>query len=112
MSFRADGTKLIMTRGDYGIPVPIRVKQHCERCRDNLLDEDQIILQVYRGPCVKVERSITWSELRANEGVMELSLTEAESASLLLGVYYWRVVWYRPDEICNTLFRSVLEVEV
>ncbi len=110
--FCANGTKLKLTRGDYGTTVPVRVKPHCSGCECNILDTDQFLLQVIKGDRVKVSKRKTWSELQATDGVFFLDFTEEESAGLDLGVYAWRLVWYRLGEICNTLLRSTLEVVV
>lgn len=110
--FLANGTRLKMTRGDYGVTVPIRVKSHCGACESNISSDDQIILQVIKGDCVKVSKVVTWKNLQEADGIFQLEFSKEESAALDLGVYAWRLVWYRPGEICHSLLRSVMEVVV
>lgn len=112
MAFFAKGTKIIMTRGDYGIPLPIKVSAHCAACGDNLLEDDTILLEVTKGDAVYVCRRKTWGDLLACDGVMSLELTQEESDGMGLGVYSWRILWLRENELQMCLIRSLLEVVV
>ncbi len=112
MSFYAKGTHLHLTRGDYGIPLPIQITSHCASCRDSLLDGDEILLEISKGDRVYVSRRKAWEDLRLNDGVMVLELTQAESESLELGLYTWQIYWLRGQEIRCRLLRSLLEVVV
>lgn len=112
MSFLANGTTLKMTRGDYGVPVPIRVRPHCAACDGSFLDDDTILLEVTKGGKVFVRRRETWGDIQAHDGFMTLELTQEESQGMALGVYSWRLLWLREGEVQNCLIRALLEVVV
>lgn len=112
MAFYAKGTHLYLTRGDYGIPLPIRLSAHCASCRESLLDGDVILLEISKGDTVYVSRQKTWEDLRLADGVMTLELTQKESQGMELGLYTWQVFWLRGQELRCRLLRSFLEVVV
>ncbi len=112
MTFYAKGTHLHLTKGDYGIPLPIRISSHCASCQDSLLDGDEILLEISKGNRVYVRRRKAWEDLRLADGVMVLELTQEESESLEPGLYTWQVYWIRGQELRCRLLRSFLEVVV
>lgn len=105
-----EDNRICMKRGDYGIPIPIRVKPHCADCGGSLLDEDTVLFEVTKGEKVFVCRRKSWEEIKADNGVFTLELTEEESQGMCPGVYAWRLIWLREAGLQNCLMRSILEV--
>lgn len=110
MSFYAKDNKMYMTRGDYGIPLPLQLTIRGGTCASGLLPTDIIILEICKGPKVLVSREKTWSSIMSAEGVFLLELSKEESLSLPLGVYTWRIQLRRGDLDLHTVIRSTLEV--
>lgn len=119
--FDPSGNWLVMTQGDYGVVLPVRVRpqcdgdgecQTCETCDVGLLDDDKIQLEITKGGATLVERFELWNIAKANGGVVPLELTKAEAEALKPGLYTLRVRLISDGAIRNTRLCTTLEVRV
>lgn len=108
--FYAKGMQLFLTKGDFGVLLPIQVKTTCESCASTIQGTDVLQLEVCKGDQVCVIRELPWAQVQAAEGIFVLELTQQESEQLEVGVYVWRLKLRREGEFQNTLLRSTLEV--
>ncbi len=108
--FGRDGNRLVLTRGDYGVVLPVRIKTTCEDCADDILGTDEIRVEITRDGEKLVQKTSLWSEVEANCGVLNVALEKAESEALDVGLYTWQVLLIRAGKVRNTLMRMVLEV--
>lgn len=99
----SDGNTVRMTRGDFGIPLPIRVTECCVDCVDGLLDEDVLRVTVARGDMVYVTREKAFGALQGDSGTWVLTLTEDEAKAMPPGRYRWSVALLRAGVLRNTL---------
>ena len=103
--------KIRLTRGDYGVVLPVKLIPCCKQCCIDLLDTDIIHLEIQRNGDPVVVREVTWAEIK-DTAVLKLELTQAESDAMPVGVYAWTVILLRARDMRATLIRSVLEVIV
>lgn len=108
--FKAVGTRLRMSRGDYGIPLTIHLAAHCKACEDDLLPTDEIRLSVEQGGTKIISRSTTWGSVEADDGRYTITLTKDETKKLHVGLYTWRVKLIRAGLVRHTLVADTLEV--
>ncbi len=108
--FRREGNKLVMTCGDYGVVLPVRIKSMCEVCGKDILPGDVIRVMICKDGNTLVLWETTWSDLETEDGVVNMELTPDQSAQLTPGLYTWHLALIRPGEVYNTLRRMVLEV--
>lgn len=108
--FLAHGLKLRMTQGDFGIPISIHLKAHCESCGEQLFPTDVIRLVIERANTPLVTKEATWETVQACDGYFKFSLTEQETGGLDYGLYTWRACIVRESEVRNTLVTDTLEV--
>lgn len=108
--FSRDGNRLVLTRGDYGVVLPVRLKPACEDCACDILETDKIAVEITRDGETLTKQTTPWSDVEANCGVLNVALTKEESEALDVGLYTWQVLLIRAGEVRNTLMRTVLEV--
>lgn len=101
--FRECGENISMNRGDYGVPLPFRVKEHCEACGDLLDRSDIIRLEITKGGAVLVRKDTEYGAVEDAVGEFSVCLTEEESDKLGLGRYRWRLFLLREGKYQNTL---------
>lgn len=112
------GTDIYISQGDFGAPLPFRLREHCEQCGSTLMSSDTVSLEISLGDVVLVSRVITWGTLATTDGVFNLSLTEEESLSLPVGLYTWSLRLLRFGSTRktllsrNTLLSGILEVRL
>lgn len=99
-----------MTKGDYGVPLPIHLASHCESCAETLLPTDVLRVTIERAGYPLVTKQTTWDSVQAAEGYYTISLTKNESDGLDFGLYTWRVRLLRSGELRHTLVTETLEV--
>lgn len=104
------GTRLIMTRGDFGAPLSIHLQAHCAACAEELYPTDAFEVRIEHGGEAFVTRRTTWKAVQAEDGYYTLLLTEAEAKLLDVGLYTWRVILIRDGELRDTLVTDTLEV--
>lgn len=102
--------KMRLSRGDFGVPIPVELIPDCKDCEIDLLNSDRIRLEIQQDGEPLVVREKTWEELREAEAVLLLELTKEESESMMVGVYAWTVYLLRAQDMRMTLIRSALEV--
>lgn len=108
--FGRDGNRLVLTRGDYGVVLPVRIKTACEDCADDIMGTDEIRVEITRDGETMVQQTALWSEAEANCGVLNVALTKEESEALDVGLYTWKVLLLRAGKVRNTRMSMVLEV--
>lgn len=108
--FKLDGNRIVMTRGDYGVVLPVRVHPECETCAGDINDGDEVWVEIVRDGAVLVRRTAQWFVAQAADGTINVALSQAESETLGVGLYTLQVLLVREGEIRNTLMRTVLEV--
>jgi hypothetical protein len=57
-----------------------------------------------------VVQTVTASITNAPAGIVNISMTEAETADLPTGSYSWRLRWTTPNDITRTVYAGILEV--
>lgn len=102
--------KMRLSRGDFGVMIPVELIPDCRDSEIDLLDSDVVRLEIQQDGVPLVVREKTWAELKETEAVMPLELTAEESESMPVGVYAWAVYLLRAQDMRMTLLRSALEV--
>lgn len=108
--FQAQGTRLKLTKGDYGIPLTIHLAAHCEACGGDIQPTDEIELVVERRGVPVIIRKTTWKRVLADEGYYTIAFGEEAVKRLHMGLYTWRVRLVRDGEVRHTLVTDTLEV--
>lgn len=106
----AEGMRLRLTKGDFGVPLPICLTPHCKVCGEELVDTDVVRLTVERGGIALVTQETTWGTIQAADGYCTFALTADEAQLLDWGLYTWRICLLRDGELRNTLVTDTLEV--
>lgn len=57
-----------------------------------------------------VVQTVAASITNAPAGVVNLAMTESETANLPIGAYSWRLRWTTPNDITRTVYAGILEV--
>lgn len=88
--WQASGNCIKMTRGDFGIGLPLSFPE------TQINEEDTLAFTIKKengGPVIvrKTYSGIT-------ERSIDVTLTQEESARLPVGNYVWKVDWYREEE--------------
>lgn len=108
--FQARGLRLRLTKGDYGVPLPIQLMPACEACGTALCQSDVLRLTIERANTPLVVKDTTWGDVQGAGGYYILTLTKAETDALDLGIYTWRVFLLRNGEVRHTFVTQTLEV--
>lgn len=106
--FHYDGSTVRMTRGDYGVPLPIRVREACADCADGLMENDELRFIVARGAGEFLWRKTTLCEVETNSGIWPVTLTKDEADAMPPGRYRWSIALLRDGVLRNTLLGPAL----
>lgn len=108
--FQATGTRLRLTKGDYGIPLSVHLAPHCDDCGEDMLPTDELELVVERSGVPLITKRTTWERVLGNDGYYTIAFDEDEARGLNTGLYTWRVRLVRDGEVRHTLVTDTLEV--
>lgn len=108
--FQARGLRLRLTKGDYGVPLPIHLVPACEDCGTALCQTDVLRLTIERANTPLVVKNTTWGDVQGTGGYYILALTKEEADALDLGIYTWRVCLLRDGKVRHTFVTQTLEV--
>lgn len=57
-----------------------------------------------------VVQTVSASITNAAGGIVNIAMTESETAALPVGAYSWRLRWTTPNDITRTVYAGILEV--
>lgn len=57
-----------------------------------------------------VVQTVSASITNAGGGIVNVSMTESETAALPVGAYSWRLRWTTPNDITRTVYAGIFEV--
>ena len=99
----ATGHELEMCEGDYGIAIPIRLKDFTITAADSV---ELVIVKRRNGDTVLTKM---FSNIQNN--TVDLELTAEESALLQVGTYVYRLDWYKNGVfMCNIIPAAIFKV--
>lgn len=102
MAWKCSGTELSMTEGDFGVPLSVSFSGVPFAAGDIVMFAIKRILN---------GTTILEKELSIENNSSEITLTQADSAQLPVGVYYYVVDWYRGTELlCNLIPAGIFRV--
>lgn len=102
---RTEGKKIIMDKGDYGLPVPFRFINN----RGQVLETDEIKLEIKSYGDVVIEKNYTNLDTESNGYLyFVFELTKEDSEKLIEDDYVYSVQVYRDGELLNTLINNEL----
>lgn len=101
---RGTGKKIIMTEGDYGLDLPIKVVGATFEINDKI----KMIIKQHRNGTPLLEKE--FENIQSN--TVNFSLTQEESSRLKPCGYVYILDWYRDDEfLCNIVPDGTFQVE-
>lgn len=101
--WKVDGTSVFMTEGDYGVELPIVVSGTTVSTTDAALFT---VKDTQNGTAI-LQKTLT--NIQQNKIIVTLS--EAESALLAVGMYVWTLDWYRDGIfLCNLVPAAAFQV--
>lgn len=103
MAWDSNGSTIIMTEGDFGVSLPIKI--------DGIeIDAtDSIKLSVKRAPNGSTLLESYFGDIQNN--TIDLILTAEESAALAVGVYVYSLDWYKDGAfMCNLVPTGIFRV--
>lgn len=101
---KGNGTRITMTEGDYGLPMPITISGGEIKTGDLL----KFTIKQNEDESIIFEK--TFNEVKNN--TFDFVLNETESNKLPVGVYLYSLDWYRENVfLCNLIPKGSFEVE-
>lgn len=108
MALLAEGRKIRMNKGDYGIDLPFTITQFNFQPNDKVL----FILKSNNSTSTLLEKTYTNLKDDTNKFSFALSFTEDESKKLDKGVYSYSLVFLREDDKIRSTIVSNEEFKV
>ena len=101
---RGSGKKIIMTEGDYGLDLPIKIVGATLESNDKI----KMVIKQQRNGVTLLEKNFQ----NIQENTVNFSLTENESSIFKPANYVYIFDWYRDEEfLCNVIPDGVFKVE-
>lgn len=101
---RGNGTKIIMTEGDFGVTLPIIING------GDVGDKDTLRITIKQESDGESILSKEFTNIKNN--TFEFVLSKEESDKLPIGKYLYSLDWYRGNEFfCNLIKKGLFEVE-
>ena len=101
--WKSNGYEMTMTEGDFGIELPIKISG------TTITASDEVKFTLIDEPNGNTIIEKTFDHIVNNTFILEL--TEAESALLPVGVYYYTLDWYQDGAfMCNVVERARFKV--
>ena len=101
---RGSGKKIIMTEGDYGLDLPIKIVGATLQSNDEI----RMLIKTQRNGTVLLEKNFE----NIQNNTIDFSLTKEESSVFKPVNYVYVLDWYRDNEfLCNLVPDGTFKVE-